>query len=148
MSISRNRWELAQNYKDDICRFQYLLSNGIIVNVILFDLDLLFKVKLQLSISQNGESLRKTARGYIYRFQHLPSNCIIANVVLFDIDLLFQGQLYSNGGSLPVIVILLTYSAHRKYRVISPSGVGKAAFCRKWKFFTVSICRFSMLSSC
>ena len=38
--------------RDDICRFQYLLSNCIIANVILFDLDLLFKVKLQLLISR------------------------------------------------------------------------------------------------
>ena len=66
-------------------------SNSIIANVILIDLDLLFRGQTS---NENGESLRKAARGDICRCQHLPLNTIIANVVLFDLDLVSQGKMF------------------------------------------------------
>ena len=72
-------------------KFQYQLSNGIITNAIIFDLNLLFKGQIStVNISHMVKASAKTTRGDNYRFEHLPQNSIIENVVLFDRDLVFK----------------------------------------------------------
>ena len=69
---------------------------------------------------ENGESSRKSTKHDICRFQYLPSNGIIANSLILTY---FFKVSFLKWRELPVTVILLSLSAHRKYLAISQSRV-------------------------
>ena len=79
---------------DDICRFQYLLSNGIIANVILFDLNLLFQG--QTSNVNISKTVKASAKLHLQISTFAIEQHHIANAVLFDLDLALQGQIFQN----------------------------------------------------